>query len=63
MRAELEARLRSATALSDEQRKAILDQFCKKEEEQENAHRWFDFGRCGCLCRRKQLAENGTQTI
>jgi hypothetical protein len=41
MRAELEARLRSATALSNEQRKAILDEFCKKEEEQESG-KWFE---------------------
>lgn len=32
-RSELEARLRSATALSHEQRKAILDQFCGKRKE------------------------------
>jgi hypothetical protein len=33
-RSDLESRLRSATALSDEQRQAILDEFCGKGDEQ-----------------------------
>lgn len=38
-RAELESRLRSATALNDEQRKAILDQFCDQKNEDKTNER------------------------
>jgi hypothetical protein len=61
-RAELESRLRSRTALSDEQREAILDQFCDKNVEESSVPR---LGLAGFLLNAVQVAplsaSSGTQ--